>query len=419
MAALGCGFAAGDTAAQLLDALLPPGVPGYGTAPGVTVTSRLRPDTDPPGIHAGAFLLRPFLEELVGYDDNVLGGAAKQGSVVVRTQPSLLATSGWSRDAAGLYLAADDRQDLGAPAQSRTDWTVSLGGALDIGRDRLTLAAAHFDRHQDRTELDALPTRPPGGVPGRRRSRQLRVVLRPLDGDAQPGGVVLAFRRHQHPGRAGRPELSRPHRAAGRRRPPATNSPRCATCCWSPAQSASITPPRRSGQPVLDSTGAQALAGFDYDADALWRLRLLAGVEHRAFAAFRSHTAAIAEGEVAWLPTGTTTIAVNLNRSIEDAAQEGVAGFTNTSARLTLDQEVRRNVLLHVSAGVQHADFLQGGTQQNGYAVGAGVTWLASRYVRMSATYDLTAQHGGHVAALPLSGSYTRNQAMLSLRLVL
>ena len=77
---------------------------------------------------------------------------------MVGTRPSLLASSDWSRDALGLYVAADDRRDLDAPAQSRTDSTASLGGSLDIGRDRLTLAVAHIDNHEDRTQLDALPT---------------------------------------------------------------------------------------------------------------------------------------------------------------------------------------------------------------------------------------------------------------------
>ena len=146
-------------------------------------------------------------------------------------------------------------------------------------------------------------------------------------------------------------------------------------------------------------------------------LRLLAGAEHRAFAAFAARTAAIAEAELAWMPTGMTTVTLSVNRSIEEAAQEGVAGFTATSARLTLDHELRRDLLVQAAVRLQHAEFPQAGTQQNSYAIGAGMTWFANRHVRLSATYDLTAQEGGHVATLPLSGGYTRNQAMLTLRL--
>jgi hypothetical protein len=102
---------------------------------------------------------------------------------------------------------------------------------------------------------------------------------------------------------------------------------------------------------------------------------------------------------------------------MEDAAQEGVAGFTYTSARLTLDHELQRNLLLHASAGLQHADFLQGGTQQTSYTLGVGATWLVNRRVRVAASYDYTGQQGSGTAALPISGDYTRGLALLTLRL--
>ncbi|HEY1934358.1 MAG TPA: outer membrane beta-barrel protein [Acetobacteraceae bacterium] len=420
--ALACG-ATHAAEAQLLDALLPQGVPGYGTEPGVTVVSRARPDTEPPGIHAGAFLLHPSIAEAIGFDDNVLGGAARQGSAFVETQPSLLVGSGWSRDAIGLYVSADDRRDLEAAGQDRTDWTVSLGSAVDVGTDRLTLAAAHFSNHQDRTEQDALPT-------------------------DRPVAFQVNDTRAAYAWNAGRWTLTPGLEASSWHYDPTTvlgvpvnQNYRDRNVLQGDMTAAYELAPLRSlllvargigqhyttpaaGQPRLDSTGMQLLAGLDYDAGAVWRLRLLAGAEHRAFAAFPAQTAAIAEAELAWQPTGMTTVALTLNRSIEDAAQEGVAGFTSTSARLTLDHELRRDVLLHVATGLQHADFPQTGARQDAYTFDAGATWLASRYVRLTATYDLTAQQGGAVSTLPasglpLSGSYTRNQAMLTLRLAL
>jgi hypothetical protein len=66
---------------------------------------------------------------------------------------------------------------------------------------------------------------------------------------------------------------------------------------------------------------------------------------------------------------------------------------------------------------VQRADFLQGGTQQTSYSLGAGATWLVNRRVQLSATYDYTAQNGSGTAGLPISGDYTRGLALLTLRL--
>ncbi len=414
---LGCGCAGGSAVADWLGTLFPPGVPGYGDEPGVTVASRLRPDTQPEGVPAGAFILRPVWEQSIGYDDTVLGGPAPLGSWVVGTRPSVLLSSNWSRDALGLYVAADDRRDLDAPAQSRTDWTASLGGSLDIGRDRLTLAVAHIDSHEDRTDLDALPTDRP--VPFQ------------VD-DVRASYAWLSGRWTVTPNLE---SSSWQYGATSILGVPASQSYRDRTVLLGGTTVSYELAPQRTlvfvtraigqdytrpspGQNALNSTGYQSLIGFDYDDDAVWRYRLLLGAEHRDFAAaaFPARDAAIAEGEIAWMPSGLTTVTAAFTRSMEDAAQEGVAGFTYTTARLTLDHELRRDLLLHTYVGLQQADFLQGGTPQTSAALGVGATWLVNRRLRLSATYDFTGQRGSGTAALPLSGDYTRGLALLTLR---
>jgi hypothetical protein len=415
--AFGCGFAGWSAAAAWLDTLFPPGVPGYGTEPGVTVVSRLRPETQPEGVPAGGFILHPAWEQSIGYDSNVLGGPVPLGSWVIGTRPSLLATSDWSRDALGLYLGADDRRDLGAPAQSRTDWTASLGGSVEIGRDRLTLAVAHIDGHQDRTDLDALPTDRPVGF----QVDDVRASYAWLSGRWTVTPSLEAASWRYDPTSI----LGVPANQAYRDRTVLQGG---TTVSYELAPQRTMVvviraigqdyTHRSPGAASLDSTGTQALGGFDYADDAVWRFRLLLGAEHRDFAAaaFPARTAAIAEGEIAWMPSGMTTVTAVFTRSMEDAAQEGVAGFTYSSAKLTVDHELQRDLLLHASAGLQRADFLQGGTQQTSYSFGVGATWLVNRRAQVSATYDYTGQQGSGTAALPLSGDYKRGLALLTLR---
>jgi hypothetical protein len=415
--ALGCGCVGCGAAAAWLDTLFPAGVPGYGTEQGVTVASRLRPETQPEGVAAGAFVLRPAWEQTLGYDSNVLGGPTPLGSWVVGTRPSLLLSSDWSRDALGFYVAADDRRDLNASAQNRTDWTVSLGGSLDIGRDLLTVAVAHIDSHQDRTELDALPTDRP--VPFQVDDLRISYAWRSGRWTVTPNLEASSW----HYGATSILGVA------------ASQSYRDRTVLMGGATVRYELAPQRNlvfvtraigqdylhpppGHITLNSTGYQALAGFDYADDAVWRYRLLLGAEYRDFAAaaFPARSAAIAEAEIAWMPSGMTTVTASLARSMEDAAQEGIAGFTYTTARLSVDHELRRDLLLHASAGLQRADFLQGGAQQTSATLGLGATWLVNRSMRLSATYDLTEQHGSGTAALPLSGDYTRGLALLTLR---
>ncbi len=147
---------AGAARGQDLSGYLP-GVPGY-AASGDTVLSRPRPLYDPIGVRAGSFLVHPRLDLGFGYDSNLFGSSPGRGSWLLGTHASVLAGSDWSRDSLGGFFSVDDLRSPSVPSQSRTDWTGSLGGTLDIGDDRLTLAAAHLFLHQDRTAIDALPT---------------------------------------------------------------------------------------------------------------------------------------------------------------------------------------------------------------------------------------------------------------------
>jgi hypothetical protein len=171
----------------------------------------------------------------------------------------------------------------------------------------------------------------------------------------------------------------------------------------------------QAGQPTRNSTGTLVLVGLSDDRDAFWRYRLLLGWEERQFAAsaYRAHSAPVAEAELIWAPNGMTTVTGTLTRSIEDSAQEGESGYTYTAGKVTIDHEYARDILLQATAGMQQADFLQGGGQQTAFLFGLGVTWLVDRHMRVSATYSYNDQQGGGVGT---SGPFTRSLGLLTLR---
>jgi hypothetical protein len=126
-----------------------------------------------------------------------------------------------------------------------------------------------------------------------------------------------------------------------------------------------------------------------------------------------THGAPVAEGELIWSPSGMDTVTATLTRSIEDAAQEGVSGYTYTAGTLIYDHEYARDILLQLTGGVQRADFLQGAGGQTALLFGAGVTWLIDRQMSASATYDFNDQQGGSVGT---AGPFTRSIGLLTLR---
>lgn len=404
----------GAARAQSLDAYFPAGVPGFGVMPGVTVLSRVRPEYAPPGIRADGFLLHPSLEEAVGYDSNVLGGPGAAGSWELGTHPSLGVASDWSGSAIGGVLGLDDTRYLDAPRQSRTDGRVAFGGTLAVGRNELTLAAAHLALHEDRTTLDAVPsdTPIPFTLDDVRAGYTLvldRLALTPnleLSRYQYGNTTILGVRSNQsyrnrdvvQGGVTARYEVM-----------PLLNALMVLRALGTDYASPQL------GQPSRNSHGTVLLVGLSDDSDAVWRYRLLLGWEQRRFAAaaYQAHDAPVAEAQVIWTPTGMITATATLTRRIEDAAQEGVAGYTYTAAKLTIDEEVRRNLLLQATGGWQLADFLQGGGRQTAWLLGMGVTWLVNRQARVSATYAFSDQKGG---GLGTSGAFERSVGLLTVR---
>ncbi len=414
---------AGASRAQVLSDQLPPSVPGFGTVPGETVASRPQPLYDSQGSRLDGLWVRPELDQSVGYDGNVLGSNASGGSWIVGTRPSLLVQSTAPRDPFALYFSLNDARYLDLPAQSRIDWVGSGGGTIDIGQDKLTLSAAHLSLHQDRTDLDALPSDRPvayqvndlraGYASGWNRfSVEPNIDLSTWrfgattifgvpasqayrDRDVLQGGVTLRYE---------------------------TAPQRSALFVLRGTDQLYVAP--AAGAPSLDSTGWAALAGLADEGEGIWHWRVLAGWERRAFAArqYGAYGGPVAEADLSFSPGGMTTITAVLSHSLQDAAQEEVAGFAYTLGKLTLDYEWRRNVLLQGSLGLQRADLLQGGGQQTAYTLGLGATWLLNRRMRLLASYsfaDTRSTEGSVAGTAPLGGSFVRNLWTLTLRLAL
>ncbi len=413
-----CTLAYGGLRAELLDEYFPNGIPGYGTAPGVTVASRQRPSFDPVGVRTGSFVLHPQVNESLGYDSNVFGsGHRAPGSWLVGTHPSLLVGSEWSRNSVGAYVGASDLRYLDQPSQSYTDWTASLGGSVSVGRDQLTLAASHLQLHQPRTDLDALPSDTPVAY----QVNDIRAsYLIPWGRFSVTPSLAFTTYNYATTTIFGLP-ASQAYRDRNVLQGAVTTryqlSPQHDLLVVARLLGVNYTAPQ-PGQPTRNSTGSELLLGMANETNAVWQYRVLVGWEMRAFAASQHSTqqAPIAEAAVTWNPSGVTTLTTTLTRSIEDAAQEGIAGYTYTSGRLVLDHEARRNLLLQASAGLQYADYLQGGGHASGFSLGAGATWLVNRHMRVSATYDFTDQRGTSSPTMQTTGNYVRSVGLITLR---
>ncbi len=404
--------------AQLLTSLFPEGVPGYGTEQGVTVQSRARPAYDPLGLRDGLLTVRPLLGESLGYDDNIFGGPDRRGAWEIGTHPSVLMGLDGSGGTLGGYVSADDVRYLGQPSQNRTDGAAFLGGTIPIGRDRFTLGGFWLSRHEDRTELDALPSDRPVAF---------TVVNLRTSYAAEFGRftVTPAFEidrwRFDNTTILGVPvsEASRDRTT--------TQTGVTLGFGWMPARDVLWVNRVVSTHYDIPSIGVasnnsnawQSLIGVDYDDNTIWRYRVLGGAEYRQSASplVASPTTAIAEADITWSPSGMTTVHASASRGVEDAAQTGLSSYTYTSATVSLDHEYLRNLLLNASATARQASFNQTGGQQVGLAFGVGAAWLINRDLRLSLTYDFADVRNTHLPVGTVAGDYTRGLTLLTVRL--
>ncbi|HEX4365783.1 MAG TPA: outer membrane beta-barrel protein, partial [Rhodopila sp.] len=395
----------------------PDGVPGYGTDDGVTVQTRLHPEQMPLGVREGAFVFTPQLDQGYGYTSNALPGPYRRGSLQLVTSPSLGVASDWSRDAFGALVSVQDTRYLSLPSQSRTDATVSAGGRVDIGNDKLTVAAAHIAAHEDRSQLDTVASDRPIAFD----LDDVRASYAINDGrwSIVPNVHVTNWTYDSTT------LLGIPASQAYRNRL-VTQGGVSVRYEFAPLRSVMLvvravdqeytrTP---AGQPSPDSTAYQVLAGVDYDDDAVWHLRALVGGESRRFSSplYPQQNTLIAEASAAWSPSGLTTVTATVGRDTEDAEQEGVSGLIYSSARLTIDHEYLRNLLFRASIGLQRADFFQGG-HQVGATAGLGITWVMNRNTRLLFTYDQTDLHGSTIPTDALVTGYSRGIGLMTLRL--
>ena len=446
-AALGAGALLLPLAAQAqmpdrytLDQYFGQGVPGYGEQLGTTVMSRQRPEYQPLGVRLGDFIVHPELDEGIGYNSNIIGQVPAKDSLTEATTGTLTFGSDWKRDSLGGSISVTNEQFPGLPDQNQTNWSGALGGSIDIGRDKLTLAVSHLHAFILPYGIDVVSFNRPG---------TLYSAPIPYDVNDVRIGYTTVFNRLSIT-----PSFDFTNITLGSTQyfglngfvpPPPVNGfiagqPENlnyldhntytgaveARYQYAPLRdivvvargteieygnsNANLFGPNRSGEAV------DLLAGLDYTANGVWQYRALVGYELRNYNNYGSHSAPVFEGSVAWQPSGLDTVTLKALRTIDDAVDQNIAGFIYTSGRLQWDHELRRNILLSAYGSIQHASYLQTNNgQETFFGAGGGVTYLMNRTIHVALTYDWV-DHNGQNGYGP---NFTQNVALLQFRFAL
>ena len=425
MAAAFCGIAGQARAQRLLDQYLALDVPGAAVEPGVTVTSRLRPEYDPIDVHFGEITIRPELFETLGLDDNVLGQHTHRASSLIETNARVQANYDHSDTTAFATLMVDDNRYPEQNQQSYTNWTASLGGSHQFGRDTLSVAYDHLNLNQTVRDLDTpqLNNAFPYQVDALRadyRAVFSRLFAEPALGVSNynfTNGTVgnLAYIQTDRDRIVAEPGLTLGYELAPRRD---------AILVFRDAVASYRN--RLAGEASRDFNDISALTGIDFE-EGIFRYRLLAGYEARTFtsATYKTIQAPIAEATVIWNPTGLTTVTGQATRHIQDSADETTVGFTETAFSLRVDHEYQRNILLNVNAAYVQDNYSQGQGEQSLITFGAGATWLLNRNLRLVGSYEFDRRNSsdsanlGPVNGQPFGSGFSEDRLLLTFHFIL
>lgn len=401
--------------AQLLGQDFPTGIPGYQNWFSDAVLDRPRSEYDPIGVRAGDFVIRPSLSESFGYDSNSFGLPHPAGSPFAETQGSVRASSDWSRNALDATLGFDDERALRYPDLSHTDWTAALGGALDVLDDRATVAYSHVTATTAAFQIGTLSAGQPVtvSIDDARASFQAAVgrftLVPAIDAAVSRFTNVLLGGRSE--ALDDRDSVTGSFTAGYELAP---GSSLVAVASGTDADYTSHAP----GLPAPSYTDVSLLAGLDVRGFTVFRYRALLGYERRSYAeAYLPGTAApLGEADVIWTPTRMTTVTGQVSHSLQNAITPGVVqSYAYGNLRLTLDHELRRNVLLQAFGQFQSAAYQTQDGQQHVLSAGASVTWLLNR--KLSLTGRISHSRSSDNADAGLNQTDTRGELTIDLHL--
>lgn len=414
----------GYARAENLEVYFPPGVYGYDQQLGVTVLTRAHPGYEAPGVRAGGFVISPSLNQSAFYNSN-FNGTPNSGTWGTTTSASLSAFSDWTRDSLGGTLGVSHTQLFSFPNENYTDWNVGIAGGYTIDENQLRAAYYHNSYHQLNTTLGSVQSATP--VADQTDTADLNYTFSFGRLNVTPDISVSSYRYGTATVANGLTQnlsfLNRNVLAGGVANRYSLNDEGGIVVVLRALTSQYPNPQR--GQPSNNSNSFLLLGGLDYQSKSVWRYRLLIGVEVREFQspAFPTRTAPIAEGQLIWQPTELTTVTGSLSRLIEDPQSAGTSGYILTNARVAVDHELRRDIILHGAIGVQYAQFLQGSAQSN-FTTNIGAGWLINRNMQLSFSYYFTKQIGssGTTTINPASvttAAFSQNMVALALHLAL
>jgi hypothetical protein len=385
----------------------------------VSVQERQRPETDPLGLNQGAFLIYPKLEAGLGYTNNVYGSATNKVSDAYFTiTPSVNIRSQWSRHSLHLMAEGDFRRFAQETLRNEDGYAFAADGRLDVYGDSNVYAQVKYQKDYEQQYSGSFPANAAQSVPFQRAIGTVRGTWQ-VNRMRLIGNLDLNNLKYQDTLSVSGTLLDQNYRdrsiyRGSTRLEYALNPDAAAFVQLTYAKSAYDR--ARAGFGERDSNEVRALGGMTFDLTALIRGSVGVGYVRRNYADARFGTAQgiATDLRIEYFPSGLTTISLSARRAIEDAILTDSAGFILTSAKIRVDHELLRNLLLYTQFDYEHDAFQEVLRRDNLFQYRLGGDYMISRNIRLApeVSYIKRTSHG-----TPVGQAFDEARAYLLLSL--
>ena len=363
-----------------------------------SVFERYRPDYSAAGIRTGGFIFSPSIGAEGKFNTNIFAqDEDKVDDFIAVIKPSLSLVSDWNNGLLSLTAEADIGRYADSSTENYEDIRMNANSRIDISRgSNIKFNVGFSDLHEDRGSPDVsgvqdAPTTYSLFTLGAGFERDEGVVSFAIDGqydnfDFDDTGIVGG-------GVFNNDDRDRDRLEGSVRVGYDLNEDYEAFVKFTTLK-VDYDDSREDGGPLRDSDGWSVVGGAAFNLTGKSEGEFYVGYQKRDFdsATLNDSSEAIFGASILWEATGLTSVRISIDRDVNETtvAQDGVfaAGTLDTSFRLRLEHELRRNVLFGADASYAKMDYIGIARDDDLFTVGAEAKYLMNRLFSMTASYN-------------------------------
>lgn len=384
----------------------------------VAVQDRPRPDYEARGGRFGLVMAYPRLEVATEATDNLYAtSGGRTGEVIAHLRPELQLETDGPRHLVTAYARGVFSRHRRADSEDRDDFALGASAAFEARRLAVVSAGADFSHASEPRMAPGAPRDAASPIAFEAASAYAAASLVAGRVKLTTRGDLRALDYANGLDRAGRviDQDARDRRVSSLTgRIDLAASPDTAVFLQATANRRDYDRPDPSGRPPRSSQGAEYLAGATFEVGARVRGEAAVGYLHQDFddPAYEDAARFGGRARFEYFASPLTTLTLTAGRTVEDGASPGTGGYLASSASLTVDHELLRNLILTARLTWSAEDY-QGAERADRRTGGRlGATLLLNRNLGLSliATTLKTASTGRDRAE-----DFTVNRLSLSL----